>query len=366
MLFYLTNSLILGIEDDRLDGVKRCAKYLALAMVEKKHLVRGDFEVLEWLSKIMEGYDSDSVKVYNRLYKRFSTYTIPRCLHYYVKIVLDAPTVSEYVSDNVKIKPIQYSYFKDSSKVQEMPFIGEDTADCIFYSHVGQYYLKEYNLNLILSMRMEKGNGSGIDNATKNYVDRHNPVICIIDSDRKYPGQPIDPISTYAKCDKVWRDLPQHNEIFSFLIVDAQEIENLIPYNYIENLGLWDGQCKKNKEAYDKLYGSSDREVILRYFDLKNGLKKNSEMDSCLEWLAFVVSCYSCFEPNCTDEVIKQMEDKKELCPKLHSSLLKKTNEYIKSRENLSPQLLNFQREEWNRIGSFLLDMCCAGKEDFV
>lgn len=51
---------------------------------------------------------------------------------------------------------------------------------------------------------------------------------------------------------------------------------------------------------------------------------------------------------------------------RLHSKLLKLTNDYEAQHINLQPQLLLFHEREWNRIGAFLLDMCCAGKEEFV
>lgn len=77
MLIYLTNSLIVDEKDTRLDDIKRCAKYLAMAMIEHNHIVRGDYEVLEWLAEITAQYDNDSYNVYSRLSKRFSTYVIP-------------------------------------------------------------------------------------------------------------------------------------------------------------------------------------------------------------------------------------------------------------------------------------------------
>ena len=202
MLIYLTNSLIVNEKDTRLDDIKRCAKYLAMAMIEHNHIVRGDYEVLEWLAEIMAQYDNDSYNVYTRLSKRFSTYVIPSCLHYYVKVFIEMPTIDFIEENGVKIKPIHYSYFLDSSKVQAMPFIGEDTADCDFYIHIANNYLSSNNFNLILSCRKEKGNGSGVVKVTSEYVKAHKPIICIVDSDKKYPNQPIDPNTTYAKCRK--------------------------------------------------------------------------------------------------------------------------------------------------------------------
>lgn len=366
MLIYLTNSLIVEMNDARFADIKRCAKYLALAMIEHNHLVRGDYEVIEWLAMVMEGYDEDGVKVYTRLYKRYSTYVIPSCLHYYVEVVLNMPNEDLLQINGVSVKPVQYTYFLDSSKVQVMPFIGEDSADCEFYAHIGNSYLSAYGINLLLQMRHEKGNGSGVASATQEYVNAHKPVISIIDSDKKYPTQPIDPNSTFAKCNVVWSNLPKVNEIYSFHVVLTQEIENLIPYNYINGLTLWNGQCHSNKVAFDKLYNSPDREIILSYFDLKNGLKKKSEMDWCNDYLDYAVMCYSCFDNTSSRDTIKNMPNDQELCPRLHRTLLKKTNEYIENHDNLQPQLLEFQQCEWNKIGMMLLDMCCAGKEAFV
>ena len=99
------------MNDARFADIKRCAKYLALAMIEHNHLVRGDYEVLEWLAKVMEGYDEDGVKVYTRLYKRYSTYVIPSCLHYYVEVVLNMPNKDLLQINGVSVKPVQYTYF---------------------------------------------------------------------------------------------------------------------------------------------------------------------------------------------------------------------------------------------------------------
>lgn len=366
MLIYLTNSLIVDEKDTRLDDIKRCAKYLAMAMIEHNHIVRGDYEVLEWLAETMAQYDNDSYNVYTRLSKRFSTYVIPSCLHYYVKVFIEMPTIDFIEENEVKIKSIHYSYFLDSSKVQAMPFIGEDTADCDFYIHIANNYLSSNNFNLILSCRKEKGNGSGVVKVTSEYVKAHKPIICIVDSDKKYPNQPIDPNTTYAKCRNEWDTYPVINEIFCFHVVQTQEIENLIPYNYIDNLGLWDGQCKANKEAYDILYNNENREIILCYYDLKNGLKKNDAMNKDEDYLNYVIMCYSCFNPNCDRNLIKSVSTGNWLCAKLHGSLLKLINDYIMKHDNLHPQLLKFQKKEWNDVGAILLDMCCAGKEEFL
>ena len=247
-----------------------------------------------------------------------------------------------------------------------MPFIGEDSADCEFYAHIGKTYLSACGINLLLQMRYEKGNGSGVASATLEYVNAHKPVISIIDSDKKYPTQPIDPNSTFAKCNAAWTNLPKINEIYSFLVVQTQEIENLIPYNYIDGLTLWSGQCQSNKVAYDKLYNSQNRETILAYFDLKNGLKKKSEMNTIIDYLDYAVMCYSCLNNTSNRDSVKNMPNDQELCPRLHKALLKKTNEFIESHNNLQPHLLGFQQCEWNKIGMMLLDMCCAGKEAFV
>lgn len=218
MLLYLTDSLIVDEADPRLKDIKRCAKYLAMAMMEQNHIIRGDFKVLNWLCHIMMGYDEDSVKVFNRLCKRFATYTVPECLHYYVKIILDIPSVDLEHEGEVNIKPLQYTYFLDSTKIQKMPFIGEDTADCTFYAHIGNYYLRKNRINMKLAMRPEKGNGSSIASATTAYILLHKPVICIVDSDKRYPNQPKDPTSTFEKSLVIWNSYPNINEMFYSIV----------------------------------------------------------------------------------------------------------------------------------------------------
>lgn len=366
MLIYLTDSLIVDETDPRFKDIIRCAKYLAMAMIEQNHIVRGDFNVLKWLSSIMKGYDEDSVKVFTRLYKRFATYTVPECLHYYVKIILDMPTIDLEHEDEVNIKPLQYTYFLDSTKIQKMPFLGEDTADCTFYAHIGNYYLRKNHINMKLAMRSEKGNGSSIASATTVYVKLHKPVICIVDLDKKYPNQPKDPATTFEKSLVIWKTYPKINEMFYYYVVETQEIENLIPYNYINGLDRWDGQLSKNKESFDKLYNSCNREIILQYFDLKKGLKKCNLMNENHDYLDYAVKCYSCFDGACNENTIIQKSNGEMLCTPLWHSLLKETNEYVADNHDLVPNLLEFQEREWNNIGLFLLDMCCASTEDFV
>ena len=258
MLFYLTDSLIVSETNADYVDVLRSAKYLAMAFIEKSHLLRGDYNVLQWLSEQFEKIDRETCSVYRLLTNKYSTFTIPNFIHTYVNVVKDIPETDNIGEDGCVVRPICYKYFLDSSKVQKMVVVGEALHDISFYTFITKKYVSWHKINVMLSINPENGGGTGVAQTTSKYINQHCMAASIIDSDSKYKGHKSEDGSTRAICEKTWKSYNTVNEVFFYKILDVQEIENLIPKSFIDGMVCWTGQKANNKSTYDKLVQSKN------------------------------------------------------------------------------------------------------------
>lgn len=370
MLFYLTDTLIVSETDADYVSVLKSAKYLAMAFVEKSHLLRGDYNVLRWLSKQFENTDRETCQVYRLLANKYSTFTIPTFIHTYINVVRDIPKTSDINENGRVVRPICHKYFLDSSKVQKMVIVGEALHDLAFYTFITETYVSQHKINVILSLNPENGGGTGVAQTTTKYINNHCMVASIIDSDSKYKGHMSEAGTTRDICERKWAPYDTINHIFFYKILEVQEIENLIPKSFIDAMTLWTGQNEENKKAYDKLVKSNDVDKILPYYDLKIGLVKDGKMNDDDSYIEYIMTCCNCLGLEYTKEQIIALPNKKVICLGLHKSLLKEAIDYIeKSKKMGNPltiDLLPYQSRDWCNVATFMLDMCCAENIEIV
>lgn len=370
MLFYLTNSLIVSETDADYNSVIRSAKYLAMAFMEKSHLLRGDYQVLSWLAVQFEKVDRETCRVYRMLVNKYSTFTIPNFIHSYISVIKGIPETSSISENGCTIRPICHKYFLDSSKIQKMVIVGEALYDVDFYTFITEQYVSKHKINVLLSRESENGGGTGVAQTTTKYINKHCMVASIIDSDSKYKGHKSGAGTTRYICEKEWTSYHVVNEIFFYKILEVQEIENLIPPNFIDAMNLWTGQNAKNKNVYDKLAGSDNADEILPYYDLKVGLIKDKIMNSNDSYLDYVMNCCKCLGLEYTKEELKGLPNGTVICNGLLKGLMKATIDYINKNKKdsipLEPVLLTYQAQGWEDIASFMLDMCCAENIELV
>ena len=133
MLFYLTDSLIIDKTSPHFPAIKRAARYIAMAVLESKHLLRGDFGVLKFMEGVFKS-DDEIFPVFHQQVARYSTFTVPDDICHYVEVVDEG--YASYEKEGHKIKQMPYSYFDDSMKVQAMTVIAEDEDDCALFDYI--------------------------------------------------------------------------------------------------------------------------------------------------------------------------------------------------------------------------------------
>ena len=90
MLIYLTNSLIVDPQDKHYNRIRIAIRNIALAVIESKHLLRGDYEVLYRMYEIFRS-DVDISPLFRKLYLEYATHTIPDSIRNYVEVVKESP-----------------------------------------------------------------------------------------------------------------------------------------------------------------------------------------------------------------------------------------------------------------------------------
>lgn len=357
MLIYLTDSLIVDKSSPEYPAIRKAVKYIAMAVIESKHLLRGDFDVLEYMQNEFCN-DMEIYPLLHQLIKNYSTYTIPRDIRRYVEVVLSG--FSNYEKNGYQIKQIEYSYFDDSLKVQAMTVVTEDEDDCALLDYIMKWYLKNNHLPFNYSFIPQGGGGSRTNVTVKSCLKNGKMVTCITDSDQRFKGQSLDPQSCGVKCDK---DLAP-NGIYFFLRLPVHEVENLIPINHYDVLD-WSGeQNKKNKKAFDKLCYNAKSELILQFFDIKEGIKKEHIKRFGSGLFNFAAMCCYCnpdiLEGKDFHDYINEIASDALVYPRLRKRPMKELAPLYRKGMMPDPELMTFQFDAWIEIGALLLDTTCA------
>lgn len=359
MLFYLTDSLIVDKTAAEFLPIKRAIRHIAMAVSECKHLLRGDESVLKYYEKEYTSDEDIFGLIHHLVVNSYTANSVPMEICNYVEVINGTPT--DTVRDCHKIKQVSYTYFDDSIKVQAMRIAVEDIDDSKFYDYILNWYLTENALKFNHMFQVVPGSGSRTDVVVRDNLNNGLMITCIADSDKKYPTQPDDKTKTGYKCSLI--KCPKGG-IYYFHMLNTHELENLIPLNHY-NVLKWQGQSQKDKNDFAHLCGKSQSEYILRYFDIKEGLKKSEISELGPDFAAFAELCCS-LHPTILngmkfkDYVDSLPCDESYVYPRLISRPMKELASMYENGNLPYPSLMVFQFDEWNRIGRLLLDVTCS------
>ena len=357
MLFYLTDSLIVDKTSPQFPAVKRAARYIAMAVLESKHLLRGDFGVLKFMEGEFKG-DDEIFPVFHQQVARYSTFTVPDDICHYVEVVDEG--YASYEKEGHKIKQMPYTYFDDSMKVQAMTVIAEDEDDCALFDYIIKHYLKVRRLNYNYFFLPQGGGGQRTEVAVKTCLREGKMVTCITDSDQRYKDQPLNSRSCGVLCGKI----KSVDKIYFFLRLPVHEVENLIPLNHFERLDWSNEVNRKDKEAFDLLCNNAHSELILPYFDIKEGIKKECILRLGIAMSNFAAMCCYCnpdiLDGKQFDVYVAGLKDDDRVYPRLRKRPMGELAPMYRKNEVPDPELMPFQHDAWNEIGALLLDTTCA------
>lgn len=363
MLIYLTNSLIVSLHDSCYNNIRIAIKNIAWAVIESKHILRGDYEILCSMRDLFKS-DVDIYPLLNKLCVEYSTHTIPSDIHHYVEVVKEAPINRE--DGGSYIKQVTYEYFLDSLKVQPMNFILEDEDDDIVYRLIINWYIKEKNINTNISYTIVHGGGVNIVDVAQRYIRDGIMAVCITDPDLRFPEQKIKNNSSCKQCAR----LSAIGGIYYHYYPNVHEIENLIPLNYIDLLDWHLKQNEMDKKAFDKLRNCVASEKILQFFDYKEGITKHlieEEIEGKDEYYGYAKLCC---EQNIEllggkefDEYYHKLGNKDNVYPRLRKRIMHDMKDLFAGTLP-EPNLMNFQKEEWTKIAELLVDLFCARNKE--
>ena len=363
MLFYLTDTLIVEESSPQFSDIKRAVRYIAMAVLECKHLLRGDYEVLKHMAREFRN-DDELFPLFNQLVQKYSTYIVPDDICRYVEVVIDG--YNNYEKDGHQIKQMPYTYFDDSMKVQAMTVVTEDEDDCALFDYIIKYYQKVNHMHFNYCFTRQGGGGSRTDTAVKTCLKSGKMVTCITDSDKRYAEQPLDPRSCGVKCAKI----KAAGKIYYFLMLPVLEVENLIPLNHFNVLDWSCERNRKDKDAFDMLCYNAKSELILPYFDVKEGIKKEYLLQYGEKMEKFAAMCCLC-NPDVMGgkqfhEYVDGLNKDDLVYPRLRKKPMGELVSMYEKNELPEPELMTFQQEAWTEIGALLLDVTCARYKEAI
>ena len=351
MLFVLSDELMVDSSHSMKIVIVRAIKHIATSVFESKHLLSGSLEVLKYFKEEFKG-DFDLYSLFNTLENNYYSTSFD-FVKRRTEIVISISNLRRIEGD-VEIFQSSINDFQDTLCCQASILLGEDFNDCNFFTYILKWYISKNALNINYNFDTDNGGGVNICRSIDNHIENKRILLSIIDTDRKYPNSPTG--DTYNKCRKYLR---KEKGSFKLIALDVQEIENLMPFNLLDNKSF-SGEHASKKEKFD--YLRSRNPNLLQYFDIKKGIrKKDTENDS--SYKEFAKQCCDC-NPDINDFDIyyNNLCDSDYVYPPL-SRIFNLIEEDLKnSSENFV--LLNFQEREWNKIGEKLLEFGCARNKE--
>ncbi|MCM1141542.1 MAG: hypothetical protein NC453_23470 [Muribaculum sp.] len=344
---------------DEYADVCRCIRNLMIAAHESRHLLLGDYDVVDWAIRIFER-DPD-VNALMSIRANYSTLSIPSELTEYVEVVSGVDCCRLEPSSKIRIHCMNYAHFKKTDSLNTATVLGEDLNDAKFYQIVDKWYREKLNSKTCTQFITDGGGGRNTGGKFQLYAENGSIVLCIVDTDRRYPNATVG-----KTCRGCRREISRmYRPIHMYYEPDVHEIENLIPKEIIDELAIdWNGGRLANKQTFDALYNElpDDKRENLRYFDMKSGFTKHPEFKNLPEYIAFAKMCCETnpmiqLRPD-FDTYFSQAEDMTTLHPGVCGSLLKLfVGKYTTGLPKTDYDFENYQLAEWLAIGQHMLNI---------
>lgn len=351
MLFILSDELMLDNSDSMKIPVVRAIKHIATSVFESKHLLSGSLQVLRYFKDEFQK-DSDLYNLFNALENNYYSTSFD-FIKRRIEIVISI-SIPSRIDDGVNIIQCSVNEFQDASWCQKSIILGEDFNDCNFFTYILKWYLRENGFNITYDFDKDNGGGVNICRSISNHINNKKIFLSIIDTDRKFPNSPTG--DTYRKCKQY---LGKVRGNFELIALDVQEIENLMPFNLLDNKSF-NGEHAQKKRKFDFLRFNNPS--LLQYFDIKKGIKKEDTENNSF-YKAFAKQCCDC-NPDILDfdSYYNALPNNEHVYPPFSRIFNLIENDLKDGLEDFV--LLEFQEREWNRLGQKLLEFGCARNKE--
>lgn len=351
MLFYLSNELLtdqLTVEKE--EKVLRAIENILRSVWESKHLVRIDYNLIDVLLEKITNNDCRSVLLLIKNTYSFLSYDP---IKYYVKVVDEGIIMNIDNLNGFRILSLSVDFLQTTDLIQESRVLCEDVSDASFFQKISEHYIKENSIgNISLKFEPIHGGGGLICVQFQNHIDSKNKFcLAFCDNDIRYPGSEIG--STLNDLQSINKN---GNHLCEYIDIDAHEIENLVPFNYIDSI----------QQNYHNIQGiiflkkvlDSDKREDLKYLDLKKGICKSKVVDNN-DYLNFALSLQEFCDTPIEAHLITGLPADKQIVPNV-GKIMKPLLDNSELFSTVTPELLEYQKEQWNRIGSNFFYWTCS------
>lgn len=351
MLFYISKELFNApFAAEKELKVLRAIENILRGVWESKHLVKIDYDLLDILIEKIPNRDCKSVLILIKSTYSFLSYD---SIKYYVKVVDEGIVMSINYLNDFKFLNLSIDFLQTTDLIQESRILCEDVSDAGFFQKISEHFIKENSIgNISLKYEPIHGGGGLICVQFQNHINYMNKFcLAFCDNDVKYPGSTIGPTLQRLQGISI-----NGNHLCECIDINAHEIENLVPFNYIDSI----------RENYHDIHGiiflkkvfKSERKEDLKYLDIKLGICKNKIVNNP-DYLNFALSLQPFCENPIDANIFNELSADSQIIPnvgKIIKPLLDRPELFL----TVPPELLEYQRSEWDRIGSEFLYWTCS------
>jgi hypothetical protein len=365
MLIKIDDSVVELIENDQNNGYQDLVfalENLATARREGKHAVIASSTTLKKL-KDFHAISEASRGVYRQILESFSQigdYT--SLVDIYIELSLRQEAILEN-THNKRILKVPPRFFVNTRNIQETILLCENLRDARWYRVIAEVVCKWKRIEGVkISFDSIGGGGTTIKDYYEKYqAEKNRFCICILDSDQDYSKGAMGGTALSVKNCHDSSCLLSH-----FVIINAREIENLIPIKVLEDLVQGNDKRSKALQFVESLNRSSSHEPRL-FADLKKdkAVKNIIKGDCGLFWQKVLLDlmpnsiqekCLQDLECNSVDNCICQIDSG------FGENLLDSSIQWLDNNGNnfhkLSRMVEDAIKPEWERVGQEVFSWC--------
>lgn len=261
-------------------------------------------------------------------------------VQYFFKVVMN---------DNVSDKyELPLSFFKRTSSIQPISILGENSSDINFFTRMAKELFPYANLKY----NIVNGGGADTGNTLNNLQKKHIFILVIIDSDKKYINAEYG--ATYKSVKNAYNARLKHVKFFP---LEVHEVENLLPLSFLLTTTNNEG---KNFLARLKKIGNAKE--ILRYYDIKNGIKFKDVKGNML-YYQFAKLIYEKIYGNKKNNfelfISNIRNDNKQIFPGIRKNAMQK---FLEEKE---PKMdISLFKDELETIAKLIVTLACGRNGD--
>ena len=372
MLFYLDTSLLDSLRDDTQKEITVIAIHRLLeAWVNGYHLLTAEPEFVEQI--IEGGYFKGQDNVYlgklsYRIVQKFDAF---QAFKFFIKVVKPEAETGLFNANGKSYIQLGVNDIAVTRVSLPAKLLVEDENDGIVYCRIGDAYRHSIHSEYLIVNDIVNGGGLTLKTYKRYQHEDEILCLCVVDSDKSFP---MDEIGGTAKnVVKIYRENITKNigYLCSYIIIDALEIENIIPTIFLKEISNHDQQRGKIVDFIIELERKNYSSRL--YIDIKNGFSNKNILDGNLRkntyWgkiLKFKKSrCEYLISGDCTNHHYCIF-----FMPGMGDHAL---SQIITIITNMSPQKLyeacrsnKAIRAEWDKAGEMMFYWFCADRARYA